>query len=412
MKEREVAVLLVGIGGYGKNFVNDLLDNRDRGGFALAGAVSSSLGAGHPRLEDLRELKIPIVGTIEEFAAAGGSADLAVISSPIHLHVPQTCLALSLGMNVLCEKPIAGTVQEGLLMRAARDQARKFAAIAYDWSFTTGIRELKNDIRAGLFGRPLRFRTLVLWPRTDVYYGRNKWAGKLRAESGEWVLDSPVNNATAHYLHNMLYVLGAETDTSAVPVSVEAELFRANRIENYDTGALRVMTDRGVELLFFSSHAVREARGPVFVYEFEQARVSFAEKDEEIAVEFSDGRRKTYPSPVPEVTRRKKLWDCIEAVRGGGQVVCGPEAALAQTICINGAQESPREIVVFPEEMVGVHETPNGGNTWVSGLGEALEQCFESGRLPSEAGFSWARAGRRVGLENYCWFPSRFRPGA
>jgi len=34
------------------------------------------------------------------------------------------------------------------------------------------------------------------------------------------VLDSPVNNATAHYLHNMFYVLGHATDASAMPACV------------------------------------------------------------------------------------------------------------------------------------------------------------------------------------------------
>ena len=29
------------------------------------------------------------------------------------------------------------------------------------------------------------------------------------------MFDSPLNNATAHYLHNMLYVLGAMRETSA-----------------------------------------------------------------------------------------------------------------------------------------------------------------------------------------------------
>lgn len=413
MTEREAGIVLVGIGGYGKTFVNALLDNRERRDFRITGVVSSSLGAGHPRLGDLQALGVPLHRTLESFAAAGGRADLAVISSPIHLHAAQTCLALSLGMNVMCEKPIAGTVQEGLLIRAARDRAGKFAAIGYDWSFSDSIQALKEDIRAGLFGRPRRLKTLVLWPRGDAYYRRNRWAGRQRAESGEWVLDSPVNNATAHYLHNMLYLLGRTTDTSAEPVSVQAELYRVNPIENYDTGALRVRTAGGAEVLFFSSHAVPETVGPVSCYEFEHARVTCVNRAEPFVAEFADGRRKSYPTPSTEATRTKKLWDCIDAVRGGGGIVCGPEAALAQTLCINGAQESPEEITVFPDDLVRrcAGEGDAGEVSWVAGLPEALTGCYENAVLPAEAGHAWARAGRPVALDGYCWFPSRPRGG-
>ena len=50
---------------------------------------------------------------------------------------------------------------------------------------------------------------MVSFPRPLSYFKRNDWAGHLRTPAGEDVLDSPLNNATAHYLHNMLYVLGA-----------------------------------------------------------------------------------------------------------------------------------------------------------------------------------------------------------
>src|SRR5690606_34582742 len=109
---------------------------------------------------------------------------------------------------------------------------------------------------SGAFGKPKRLRTIVLWPRSDRYYARG-WAGKLRDQAGNLVMDSVANNATAHYIHNMFYVLGRATDESARPARVTAELYRANRIENYDTAAMRVHTEDGVELLYFGSHAVR-----------------------------------------------------------------------------------------------------------------------------------------------------------
>ena len=40
---------------------------------------------------------------------------------------------------------------------------------------------------------------------------RNDWAGRKRDRTGAWILDSPANNAMAHDLHNMFYVLGGDS---------------------------------------------------------------------------------------------------------------------------------------------------------------------------------------------------------
>ena len=47
---------------------------------------------------------------------------------------------------------------------------------------------------------------------------------------------------------------------------------RANPISNYDTAALRVETDTGANVLFYTSHAVPSTIGPVARYDFEQGR--------------------------------------------------------------------------------------------------------------------------------------------
>jgi hypothetical protein len=61
----------------------------------------------------------------------------------------------------------------------------------------------------------------------------------LLGHAGLGIFDSPANNATAHFLHNMFYLLGATRETSAAPAVVQAELYRANAIENFDTAAIR-----------------------------------------------------------------------------------------------------------------------------------------------------------------------------
>jgi hypothetical protein len=95
------------------------------------------------------------------------------------------------------------------------------------------------------------------------------------------VLDSVVSNATAHFLHNMLFLLGPNFGESAFPASLTAELYRANTIENYDTAALRLQTACGTEVMFYATHATLEKVEPVFFFEFEKAVVNYNQKGQE-----------------------------------------------------------------------------------------------------------------------------------
>ena len=47
----------------------------------------------------------------------------------------------------------------------------------------------------------------------------------------------------------MFFILGSGNSSDAYPAAVQAELYRARDIENYDTAALRCWTQGGVEIL-------------------------------------------------------------------------------------------------------------------------------------------------------------------
>src|SRR5207249_2746382 len=122
-------------------------------------------------------------------------ADLVVVCTPPQLHSLHVCLALEHHSHVLCEKPLCVTPDQARQMLAARDRAGKDVTIGYQWSLADAIQRLKSEILSGVFGKPRRLRTLVLWPRDETYYRRNRWAGRVRDADGNWILDSPVNNA-------------------------------------------------------------------------------------------------------------------------------------------------------------------------------------------------------------------------
>jgi predicted dehydrogenase len=389
-------VAMVGLGGYGNIYVKALLETDTAARLQFVAGIDP-FPQGCQHLEEIHRRNIPVFSSMEEFFRCG-RADLVILSTPLQLHCEQAKLALEAGAHVLCEKPLGGHPRQVQEMVQARDRSRRQLAIGYQWSFSPAIQNLKSDISAGRFGRPRRLRTRVYWPRDEKYYTRSGWAGRQRDAEGRWVLDSPANNACAHYLHNMFYVLGETADRSDWPASVQAELYRANAIENYDTAVIRSRTQRGAEVLLATSHATLEECDPIFCYEFEQATIHYGKFGDAIVAQLSDGSQIDYGSPISS-ERPDKLFDVLQSIRSSAPVACGPEAAGAQTACIFAAQQSMPRIVDFDGDLVCAQETADSRRIYVRGLAQILDRCYEQMRLPSELGIEWSTSGREITVD-------------
>ena len=387
------------MGGFANHHIDTLLDTEHNDAFDLVATIDPDPSRCR-QLETLAERGIPAYSSIDEYLQTPES-DLVIVATPIHLHCAHTIKALRHGSHVYCEKPVAATIQDAHAMAKASDECGRRVAVGYQWTYSDAVQQLKADVVAGDLGRPRRFRTRVFWPRKAAYYNRNSWAGQLRAESGEWVLDSPVNNAASHYLHNCLYLLGDTLGTSAVIEDVQAELYRANPISNYDTAALRVHTRDGVEILYYSSHAVPSLVGPVMTYEFDNATVTFdRDEDPNFVARFHDGTTRNYGSP--DVGGMGVLGGVAAAIRDDLPFLCGVEAAMPLTLAVNLAQESAREIVEFPASMI--ESTPDSLIN-VPQVEPAFTECCARGILPAEhSGLDWAVAGSVVSAHGYASF--------
>jgi len=388
---RDVRIVLAGVGGYGRTYLQAILGE----GAAHAARIVAGVDP-HPPAASAGALKnagVPVFSSLADVPAE--TADLAIVAAPIHLHAPLSCLALEKGWAVLCEKPLAGCVEDGVRVVKTSRSAGRFAAIGYQWSYTDAIQALKRDIVSGLFGRPLRMRTICVWPRRKSYYERSAWAGKLVMPDGSKVHDSPANNACAHYLHNMLFLAGGEMTESALPVEVTAELYRCKEIESYDTVAIRAVTDNGAEILLYATHSGRPETGPVFDLVFEKATVTYhAERDPVLRLHGHDGTIRDYGDP--DATRSNRLWHTVEAVRTGTVPACPATAALSQTLCVSAALESSA-IHPLPEaEVITKGDDLGDSLTWMPSLAQTLWDCYEAWRLPAEIGAGWARPGRTV----------------
>jgi predicted dehydrogenase len=404
-RKRPVSVVLVGIGGMGQQYLQILRKELSPHEVEIRGVVDPSVELKRS-LRVLKNQDIAVYSSLNEFFENNKKTDLVVISSPIHCHVPQTCEALEQGSYVLCEKPIGATIQEAERLIQEKNKYQRWVMIGYQWSYSKAVQDLKNDILSGEFGRPLRLKTLCCWHRDEAYYRRNDWAGKIR-ENNTWILDSPANNAMAHFLHNLFYVLGEKTDRSAKPAQVTAELYRIYPIDNYDTIACQVYTRDGVEMLYYASHAAFPDLGPMFCFEFERATVTFGENSDQVVARDQKGYEKRYGSPESEHPF-KKLFEALDAVRKPKPVLCGPEAALPQTLCVDGIQESVEEIASFPPQVI--QQGRQKEKRWVKNLASQLFLCYQKGILPHKAKLPWAHAGETISVEDYRYFPGGMPP--
>lgn len=395
-----IDVVLVGIKGYGAHHLVEYLKRVEEGKIRIVGVVDPVVPDEETK-NFLNRNEIPYFTDLESFYIEG-KADLVNISSPIQFHREQTCLALSHGSHVHCEKPIAATTEEVLEMIQAKNKYNLNVGIGYQWAYSAAIQNLKRDIMDGRFGKAIRLKSLVLWPRDENYFKRS-WAGKVKDEKGRWVLDSVAANATTHFLQNMFYVLGNSLAESALPVSVVAETYRANKIENYDTSVIRSYTNDGVEIFFLASHAIQKSEeyGPTFEYEFEDAIISYhnSKTDGEsatIKATYRDGRTIDYGSPFDQPFN--KIDVMINSTKDHSiQIPCTLETASAQSLCISGVQESVPNPVPFPEDLTSYNPTEK--INYVTGLNTLLKQCYNEWKMPNELGIKWASCGKVIDMK-------------
>ena len=87
-------------------------------------------------------------------------ADIDVLYNlgPTHIHVEPTVTALENDVHVLCEKPLALTVDEARQMASAARRSDALAGIGFNYRYVPAIRLAKRMADAGAFGKIRRFR--------------------------------------------------------------------------------------------------------------------------------------------------------------------------------------------------------------------------------------------------------------
>lgn len=373
----KIAVVLVGIGGYGASYLRKLL-SEEPGEVAEIKGVVDVCPEKSLYFKEVKERNIKVYADLASFYKEN-KADLAVISTPTMFHTAQIIECMENGSDVLCEKPLCGDIKDIDVLKEAQKRTNKFLMIGYQMSTNPPIVELKKDIAENMYGNVKRMKMLLLWPRLKTYYTES-WKGRKYTASGEILYDSIANNAGAHYLHNLTDVIfDDENPDKVMPVEISAEMARANEIENFDTTVIKLKFANSAEAYFIGSHATKETIGPVFCYEFENGKVfsvnnsvesnksAIGELGDVVGV-LNDGTVKNYGNPF---NHGDKLSVAIRLVKGEKLTYCTLENAAVQTKIIDYIQ-SNYEIMTMSDTYM------ENGYVVKAGLGETLLEIYNN----------------------------------
>lgn len=157
--------------------------------------------------------------TSPEQVFADPSIDAVSICTPHYNHARLCEQALAAGKDVLCEKPIANTVEGIELVRKAfRKYPDRIFAGVFQHRYNPVFRTLRELVADGSFGTPLTAAVHNRCLRTADYYNADAWRGTSRYERGGVLI-----NQAIHYLDIFQWVMGGLDPRAPV------HAFKANR---------------------------------------------------------------------------------------------------------------------------------------------------------------------------------------
>lgn len=402
---KPVRIVLFGAGGYGVNYTSRLrqLLAEKPGSIDIRGVVDPFVEkAAHYGW--IRESGFPLYSTPEEFYAAD-NADLALIATPIPLHSEQCIYAMRHGSNVLVEKPLCPTVQEARELETVSRETGRFLAVGFQWSFSRTMTDLKRDILAGKFGKPVAMRSYVTWKRNDRYY-HDTWRGRYKDRQGRWTLDCVLTNATAHYLHNLFFVNGPAFDEAAMPLQVKAESYSVKAdMETPDVFVMRGTLPGGIPFWYGCSYSLAGDQLTFFEYEFENAVVRFNldRADEHVRALFRDGSSVDYGDPGENVTRKIDM--AIARVNDPeAPLPCVVKTVMPHLLVADGILEKCWRKPV-PEELIVRQPHDGVDGTFALKIRDSLIYAMAKDRLPSELGYDWAENAVEFRPDDITFFP-------
>lgn len=157
------------------------------------------------------------------------NADVVSICSPNGLHAEHSIAALRKGFHVLCEKPMAISVQDcGAMIQAAEKANKRLFAIKQN-RFNPPVVAVKQAIEEGKLGNISSVQLSCFWNRNSDYYA-NSWKGTKDLDGGT------LFTQFSHFIDLIYWLIGDIKEVKAYTGNYSHQ----DTIEFEDTGVVIV----------------------------------------------------------------------------------------------------------------------------------------------------------------------------
>ena len=170
-----------------------------------------------------KRFSVPAFESFDEMLASE-QCDAVALCTPSGLHPKQGIVAARAGKHVICEKPMAISLQDADALVRECDAAGVQLFVVKQNRLNPAIQLLRRAIDRGRFGRIYLANTTVRWTRPQEYYDQAPWRGT-------WELDGgAIMNQASHYVDLIQWLVGPVESVIAKTATL------ARRIEAEDTG--------------------------------------------------------------------------------------------------------------------------------------------------------------------------------
>jgi predicted dehydrogenase len=200
------------------------------------------------------------------------------ICTPHDRHASLAIDCLERGVNVIVEKPLAHTLDEGQRLIAAAERSTAKIGVCFQNRYNTTSQAMHALLTSGDLGQVLGGAFTVLWHRSADYYRSRPWRGTWEGGGGGLLM-----NQAIHTVDLLQWLMGDVTTVSGHA----STRFLGDTIEVEDTAEFVAEHASGARSVFYATLA-HAANSPVTI-EVVTERATLSLRGD-LTVNYADGR--------------------------------------------------------------------------------------------------------------------------
>lgn len=181
--------------------------------------------------------RVPFFADMDELVTST-KPDVVVVLTPSGMHAEHVIRLAKHRKHIVCEKPMALTLESADAMIRACDAAGVKLFVVKQNRFNLPVQKLRDSLERGRFGKLVMGTVRVRWCRPQEYYDQDAWRGT-------WAHDGGVlANQASHHIDLLEWMMGdvesvfARSRTALVKVETEDT---AVAVLQFSSGALGVI---------------------------------------------------------------------------------------------------------------------------------------------------------------------------